>query len=179
MFSHPINEHLQLQLLLPHHAEPLFALIDANRAHIHPWLPWVDSTQAVNDTRAFITRSLKQFGDFDGAQFGIFYAGQIAGCIGMHYFDFQDRDTEIGYWLGAAFTGRGIMTAAVATLTGFALRELGLNRVEIRAAVGNRKSRAVPERLGFTLEGILRSATSLYGTRHDMAVYSMLAEEWR
>ena len=54
-----------------------------------------------------------------------------------------------------------------------------LNRIEIRAAVGNARSRAIPERLGFREEGTLREAELVDGAALDIVVYSMLASQWR
>ena len=54
-----------------------------------------------------------------------------------------------------------------------------MNRVVIRASVDNVRSRVIPHRLGFTLEGIERQSELLYDdTFQDMAIYSMLASEW-
>jgi ribosomal-protein-serine acetyltransferase len=50
--------------------------------------------------------------------------------------------------------------------------------VEVRAAPGNRRSRAIPERLGFRQEGILRDAEWLYDHYVDLVVYAMLADDW-
>ena len=54
-----------------------------------------------------------------------------------------------------------------------------LNRIEIRAAVGNARSRAIPERLGFKQEGTLREAERVGDAYLDAVVYSMLGSEWR
>jgi ribosomal-protein-serine acetyltransferase len=61
----------------------------------------------------------------------------------------------------------------------YGLHDLGLNRVEIRAAEFNTRSRAIPERLGFTQEGIIRQAEWLYDYYVDHVVYGMLSEEWK
>ncbi|MGH7179120.1 MAG: GNAT family N-acetyltransferase, partial [Tepidisphaeraceae bacterium] len=53
-----------------------------------------------------------------------------------------------------------------------------LNKVEIRAATQNVRSRRVPERLGFTMEGTLRQVNKLADGFHDLVVYGMLASEW-
>lgn len=74
--------------------------------------------------------------------------------------------------------GKGLMTKACETLVRHAFEDLGLNRVEIRAAVDNRKSRAIPERLGFQQEGVLRDAEWLYDRYADLVVYAMLAKDW-
>jgi ribosomal-protein-serine acetyltransferase len=91
----------------------------------------------------------------------------------------EKRQAEIGYWLDKDTQGKGIITRATTTLVTYAFQEYGLNKVEIHAAVGNKKSRAVPERLGFTQEGILRQTEWLNGRAHDMVVYGVLASEWK
>jgi ribosomal-protein-serine acetyltransferase len=67
----------------------------------------------------------------------------------------------------------------VCALLDHAFERWGLGRVEIRAGVLNARSRAIPQRLGFREEGVLRSAERI-GTRViDHAVYVMTAREWR
>jgi ribosomal-protein-serine acetyltransferase len=100
--------------------------------------------------------------------------GRIAGVIGYVSVDWSNRAAGIGYWLGEEFEGEGTMTAAVRALTGHALVEWELNRVEIRVATGNRRSRAIPERLGFREEGTLRGAQRIGDRYVDTVVYSML-----
>ena len=84
----------------------------------------------------------------------------------------------IGYWLGEEFQGKGIMTAASRILIHYAFDEFQLNRVEIRCAVGNTRSRAIPERLGFIQEGMIGDGEWLYDHYVDLIVYRMLAREW-
>jgi ribosomal-protein-serine acetyltransferase len=62
----------------------------------------------------------------------------------------------IGYWLAEDYQGRGIMTDCVRMLVDFCFNELDLNRVYITCGFGNKKSRAIPELLGFVQEGILQ-----------------------
>ena len=74
---------------------------------------------------------------------------------------------------------RGIVTRSCRVLIDYMFERLNMNRVVIRASVDNVRSRVIPHRLGFTLEGIERQAELLYDdTFQDMAVYSMLASEW-
>jgi ribosomal-protein-serine acetyltransferase len=56
--------------------------------------------------------------------------------------------------------------------------ELGLHRIEIRAGVENVRSRAIPERLGFTREGVLRGEGRGSGGFYDLVVYGLLEDEW-
>ena len=71
------------------------------------------------------------------------------------------------------------MTAAVTALLRHGFRTLEFNRIEIRVGVRNRRSRAIPERLGFRHEGTLRQVERLGDRFVDHAVYGMLAPEWR
>ncbi len=105
--------------------------------------------------------------------------GELQGVVGAHDIDEKEGHAAIGYWLAAEAAGRGLMTRSVRLLLAVLFEDLGLERVEIRCAMGNRPSCAVAERLGFQFEGILRSAQRLQGKFADMRVYSMLAAEWR
>ncbi|WP_054950512.1 GNAT family N-acetyltransferase [Numidum massiliense] len=179
MFYYPLTEGAELRLLEERHAKALFALTDANRASLREWLPWIDQTLDAIDTLQFIRAGLKQFANNDGFHCGIWFRGEIAGVVSYHFWDWRNRRTSIGYWLGADFRGRGLMTAAVRALTDYALGELQLNRVEIRCATGNERSCKVPLRLGFTHEGVLKETEWLYDRFVDHHVYAMLREAWR
>jgi len=168
-----------LRLLEERDAAPLYALIDANRAYLRQWLPWVDKEQSPNTTRAFLRAAQQQFADKRGGQYGIWQHGQLAGVVGQHPIDWANRACALGYWLGAAYQGRGLVTRACRALVSHAVRDLGLHRVEIRAATGNHRSRAIAERLGFRQEGVLRDAEWLYDHYVDLVVYAMLAPEWQ
>lgn len=178
MFRHPVNDHIFLKLLELQDAPALYDLIDSGREYLREWLPWVDQTRQVEDTARFIQTALGQFAASNGFQAGILYQGQLAGVVGFHQIDWHNRNTALGYWLGATYQGRGIMTAAVQAMVDIAFNEYHLHRVEIQAAVTNRKSRAIPERLGFTQEGVIRQAERLLDRFVDHAVYGMLAPDW-
>ncbi|POZ63721.1 GNAT family N-acetyltransferase [Chromobacterium alticapitis] len=162
------------------HAERLFALIEASRASLRAWLPWVDATRSVEDSRAFLT------GVTDGARDGAGCAcwlielnGELAGCIDIHGISKLNGSGLLGYWLADRFVGRGIMSGVVAQVLDVGFDDLGLNRIVIVAGVENARSRAVAERLGFAREGVQRDGLRLHGRFHDACQYSMLAREWR
>jgi ribosomal-protein-serine acetyltransferase len=171
-----IGEGSHLRLLDERDAPELHALIEANRERLSEWLPWA-AAQDPEDTRAFIAGAREQVARNDGFQVAIVRRARITGVIGHVSVDWGNRAAGIGYWLGEEFEGEGTMTAAVRALTGHALVEWQLNRVEIRVATGNRRSRAVPERLGFREEGTLRRAQRIGNRYVDTVVYSMLAED--
>jgi ribosomal-protein-serine acetyltransferase len=174
----PLAEGAYLRLLEESDANELHALIEANRAYLARWLPWA-SRQSPADTEQFIQRARKQQADDDGLQAAVVCDERIAGVVGYHSIEWVHRRTSIGYWLSEDRQGRGTMTAAVSALVDRALGELELNRVEIRAAVDNRRSRAIAERLGFHEEGTLRAAERIDDRYLDTVVYAMLAGDWR
>ena len=126
----------------------------------------------------FIRAARKQFVDNNGFQAAIVDGAQIIGAIGFHAVDWRNRSTSIGYWLAEDRQGRGTMTEAVRALVSHAFDVWKLNRVEIRAAVGNVRSRAIPERLGFKEEGVLRDGERIGERYEDSVVYAMLARDW-
>jgi ribosomal-protein-serine acetyltransferase len=158
-------------------AAELYALVDADRAYLARWLPWA-AGQSAADTLEFIRGTRRQMADDNGFQAAIVRDGAIAGAVGFHAVDWANRSTSIGYWLGERHQRRGTMTAAVRALVEHAVSVWQLNRVEIRAAPGNARSRAIPERLGFREEGTLRQAERIGEHYLDNVVYSVLASEW-
>ncbi len=76
--------------------------------------------------------------------------------------------------MDAAHQGKGIVTACCRAVAAHAFSELKLHRVVIRCAVENHRSRAIPERLGFSFEGIARQSEWLYDHFEDVAVYALL-----
>lgn len=159
------------------YTEQLFQLVNANRGCLREWLPWVDATESATDTESFITSAIRQYESGKGPQYAVFHEARMCGVCGFHPFDVANNIGGIGYWLSPAYTGKGIITSSVKTLVVAGFDEHRLNRIEIECATGNARSRAVPERLGFTFEGVLREREYLYGRYVDHAIYSMLAAE--
>jgi ribosomal-protein-serine acetyltransferase len=173
-----IADDSHLRLLDEQDARELHELIEANRAYLAPWLPWA-AGQTFEDTLDFIRGTRSQAEGNNGFQAAIVTEEGIAGMVGYVGLDWGNRSTRIGYWLDEGQQGRGTMTAAVRLLVDHALTVWRLNRVEIIVATGNRRSRAIPERLGFNEEGTLRQFQVIDGRYLDCVSYSMLAADWR
>ncbi|OPH52105.1 alanine acetyltransferase [Paenibacillus ferrarius] len=173
-----IDEELTLKVLEQEDAPALFALTDGSRHYLREWLPWVDGTEQIENTKSFIQFCQNQQASNNGFQTGIWFNGEIAGCIGYHAIDWSNQKTSIGYWLGENYQGNGIMTKSCKRLVEYAFKELDLNRVEIRCGVGNLKSKAIPEKLGFRQEGHIREAEWLYDHYIDHLVYGLLRRDW-
>ena len=172
-----VDERCQLRLIEESDAEELAALVDANRTYLSRWMPWAEAN-TIQDTQEHIRRAVEQVERDDGFQAVIVCDGRIVGAAGFHRIDRANRSTSLGYWLAEDAQGRGIMTRAVSAMVDHAFSQWGLNRVEIRCAPANRRSRAIPERLGFQEEGTLRQAERIGNRYLDNVVYSMLAGEW-
>lgn len=179
MFPRAIGDGIELRPLEECHAEALYRLVERNRARLRIWLPWVDTTRAVADCLEFIRTARAQRAAGEALHLGIWAGGQLAGGTGYRAIDRANRSASIGYWLDGEAEGRGIVTRSTAALTDHLIREMAVHRVEIRCAVGNTRSCAVPARLGFTREGVLRQAEWVNDRFQDLVVWSMLAHEWK
>ncbi len=173
-----IDADTEIRIMEERDAADIFALTDANRVHLRQWLPWVDGTRSIEDTRAFIRNVQIQRASNTGFGCVILYKRLVAGTISYHPIDWSSRRVEIGYWLGESFQGKGLMTKACKAMVAYAFDELHLNKVEIRCATGNTQSCAIPQRLGFTLEGVIRQAEWLYDHYVDLRMFGILVGEW-
>lgn len=174
MFSRQLTESIRISLALPQHAEEFFALTDRNREFLRQWLPWLDVTKTVGDTRNFLTQQLQRFARGESLNVIIFHDGAVAGVAGFNSIDRVNGIGYIGYWLGEEYNGRGIMTEVVRDLIAIGKEFYSLQKIDIRCATGNSKSRAIPIRLGFVHEGTLRRAERVYEQWHDHEVYALL-----
>jgi ribosomal-protein-serine acetyltransferase len=178
MFSYSFADGAELRLLEHQQAGELFALIDRNRTFLRRWLPEWDVQKSLDDCKALIKSSLEQLAANAGFTLGIWSEGRLAGVIGAGRLDWENRSTNLGYWLGESYQGKGLVTGASRAVIEYLFSELKLNRIEIRCATDNPKSCAVPKRLGFSKEGVLRQAQALDDRYLDIEIYGLLAEEW-
>lgn len=179
MFSFKVDKEISIELLQLHHTEELFTLIDTNREHLRKWLLWVDKRQSPVDLEPVIPIWLQNYADNNGFDAGIRFNGKLVGMIGLHYIDWKNKSTSIGYFLAEDAQGLGIITKSISALLDYLFDSLKLHRVEIQCAVNNHKSIAIPERLGFEKEGIKRDGQLLYDRYEDLVTYSLLASEWK
>ena len=177
MLSFRIDERRSLRSIEETDAEELYDRIVANRAYLAHWMPWA-AGQTLDGTREFIRTSRRQRANNQGFQLAIVVGGEIVGVLGFHRLDWQNRSTSIGYWIAEDAQGEGTVTEAVRALVDHAFGTWKLNRVEIRAGVENMRSRAIPERLGFVEDGVLRQAERVGDRFIDHVVYAMLAQDW-
>jgi len=130
------------------------------------------------DLAYFIDRVSLQAEQQTGLVMLIHYQQSMVGVIGFNSIDHLHRVCEIGYWIDVDHQGLGIATRSTERLIDFAFKDLKLNKVSIPVATQNTKSRSIPEKLGFQIEGVSREAEWLYDHYVDHAMYAILLSEW-
>lgn len=174
-----VNEHIKLELTAAHQCTALFRAIDKNRTHLSHFLSWVDLMQTETDSAAYLSLCENLQKEGKEISFMIFYQNHLVGRIGIHYINQQNKQGAIGYWLTEDAQGKGIIINACKTVISYGFNELGLNRIELKAATGNLKSQSVAQKLNFKKEGILRQAELVNGRFLDLMLFSTLKNEWQ
>jgi ribosomal-protein-serine acetyltransferase len=176
--SLPVGDRYQLRSIQLADAAELFALTDANRSYLRQWLPWLDMITQVEDTQEFIARRMRQFAANEGLTAAICDGGKIVGVVGFIRIEqCDDRIGYIGYWLAESHQGKGIMTESCRSLISYGFTTLKLDRVVITCDTANHRSGAIPLRLGFSYEGVIRDAEWLYNKSRDHDIYALLASD--
>ncbi len=174
----PVTESLVLEPLVQTHAEALYQLVNTNRQHLRKWLPWVDRMVSEEQFKQFTEEAEKRSAGDQDYPYIILHHGEMAGRIGMYNINRQNQCGSIGYWLGENFLGKGIVQQSCKAFINYAFINWNLNRIEIRCGTENHKSRAVPDKLGFLLEGVIRQAEFVNNHFIDLYCFSMLKEDW-
>jgi len=181
MFTFPLGEGAALLPRTVALADAYHELLVANRERLARWEPWAVQPPTPASTRSFLEASGRAW--LEGTELPVAIAvaagdrWQLVGSAGLRISAYS-QSADGGYWIDAAFEGRGLVTRAMTALLDRAFGPLGLARVALHTEVANRRSRAVAARLGFTEEGVCRQAISFPAGRRDEVVYGLLAAEW-
>ena len=162
--------------------QELFAAVGESREHIRPWMPWWDTHQTIEESRDWIIHQMSSWLLRETLNMGLWerVTGHTAGGIGLMPRNWDAGYFEIGYWLRASATGRGLMTEAAQLLTDYAFTHLHANRVEIRCDERNERSAAVARRLGFVQEARLRNdSITPTGELRNTLVFALTPEDSR
>lgn len=173
-----IHENLVLRQLRLNDYTDIYAAINNQREYLGKWLPFVEFTREPNDSKKFVESVIDLPEDNREYIFTIRYKNEFIGLIGFKNTDKQNKKTEIGGWLSENFQRQGIVTKSLKRLCSFAFEELAMNRIQIKCAVGNERSKSLPKRLGFTFEGIEQDGELLTGNIFtDIETYSKLKRD--
>ena len=100
MFIHKIEEDLSLKLIDLKDGERVFELTNKSRDYLRNWLPWLDSTKSIEDTKKFINVCLNGFAEKKSMNTVILFKGEIVGVAGYNQTNWSNKTAYIGYWLG-------------------------------------------------------------------------------
>lgn len=171
----PVDAEIHLVEIGLDDVQAIFTTLVHERDYFSEWLPFVDYTQNMSDTQAFVEQVV--YGDPNNLTCGIYYHNHFVGIVGLKDTDMANKKTEIGYWMSANYQKKGIMTRACKAVIDFAFDELGMNRIQLKAAAGNIKSQQVAERLGFKREGVEREGELHSRGFLDLIIFSLLRSE--
>jgi ribosomal-protein-serine acetyltransferase len=172
------TERLLIRMPKPGDGKVVFDAIQASINELKPWMPFAQKEQSELETEINIRDSYVKFLSRKDLRLLIFHkdTGEFIASSGLHRINWDVPKFEIGYWIDTRYRGKGYITEAVQGISNFAFNELEAQRIEIRCDSKNENSRKIPERLGFTLEGILKNDDiSVDGKElRDTCVYAII-----
>ena len=172
-----VNEDISLRQIEDADRERLAQLINREQEYLCQWLA-ENELKIMLEVGSFISISTMRYlmnGAFDA---GIWYRDQLVGIVSLQTINPEKRRSSIGYWLDREYQGLGIVTQSVSKVVDYAFTVYGLQELRIVSAVDNRKSCAIPERIGFRLENKRTEAEKINGKFHDVAVYLLRKDVW-
>lgn len=158
-------------------ARALYELLERNRSHVSQWLTWPNDIGTEEDMLKYLRIETKKNAIRSTIQMSIWFRNQAAGMIGFDFIDLQNKLGNMWYWLGEEFEGKGIMSESSKYAVHYAFSNVQLNRIEIRCAPENSKSRRIAINNGFLEEGLFRQAQWINGRCNDLVIYSLLKSD--
>jgi ribosomal-protein-serine acetyltransferase len=201
MFTLAIDNYLLVRTLHPDDAQELFQLLDQNRARLCPWIHPTSLPATAEATRKFtiecffnsldpmdaMTEYPDYFQELDHyyplsnppMEMGIWWKGHLVGEIVLSRMQDSYTAAEFGYWIGEEAEGNGLVTHCVSALMDYAIENLGIERFVIGCALDNRRSRAIPERLGYRLQATVPDGEVVGEFVYDRVIYAIQSTAWR
>jgi RimJ/RimL family protein N-acetyltransferase len=175
------TERLVIRCWQPDDAPLLKVAVDASLDHLRPWLPWAENEPQTLPEKVQLLRSFR--GKFDLGQdfvYAIFNRDEteVLGGTGLHT-RLGPNALEIGYWIRADTINRGLATEAAAALTRAAFEVNQVNRAEIHCDPANKRSAAVPRKLGYQHEATLRQRIQLADNSYrDLMIWTLFSSDY-
>ena len=178
MFDSTIKGQLRMRMIEKRHSKEFYDLISENKDHFSRWLTWTKNVEEISDAAEFIQRYLDKFADSSGILVGLWHKDKLIGTILIREIDHTVRSAEIGFFIDEGYQGRGWVTLMCKAMIAYIFEDLDMNKVTVQCASGNDRSMAVPRRLNFKQEGIIRQSYDLYGNYVDMHIFGLLKKEY-
>ncbi|MEL6474115.1 MAG: GNAT family protein [Pseudomonadota bacterium] len=153
----------------------------ASRANLEPFEPaWTADALSRADWSRRLRRWREQRRDGEAHVFLVRRRAdkRLAGGAALSNVRFGSVNSAgLGYWLGDAFKGDGLMTEAVVGVCSWAFQSLGLYRIEAGTVPENTASQAVLRRAGFKEEGRARGYLEINGRRRDHVMFGLIRSD--
>jgi ribosomal-protein-serine acetyltransferase len=173
----------ELILLRPYgeaDAEHLYSAVRESIPEVSRWLPWCHENYSIEESRDFIaSRNIASQGD-EWYSFAVFEksSNTFVGGVGINFINRVHQLANLGYWVRTSATGQGFATSATRLAARFGFAQLGLQRIEIVAAVDNVASQRVAEKAGAIREGVVRKRLLIHGQSQDAVLYSLIPADF-
>ena len=169
-------------LIRPYREEDASALYEAVRESLQEvsrWLPWCHENYSIEESKEFVGSRETAAHNGEWYSFAVFEreGTEFLGGVGLNFFNHVHKMANLGYWVRTSAAGRGVATTATRAVARFGFEQLGLQRIEIVAAVGNLSSQRVAEKVGAMREGVLRKRLLINGEPQDAVLFSLTAED--
>jgi RimJ/RimL family protein N-acetyltransferase len=173
------SDRLTIRVPRPGDGAEINAAVGETFDDLKVWMPWAQQMPTLEESESYVRRAQCQFLAREELTLFLFLKGTntMVGSSGLHRINWNIPKFEIGYWCRKRFQGQGYITESTETITKFAFETLGAKRVEIRCDLKNVRSRRIPDRLGFKLEGTFRNdSLSPSGELRDTLVFARIKE---
>ena len=154
-----------------------------NQAHLAPWEPRrTDAFYTTAFWQRQAAQSRNEFLDDRAVRLFLFENAaptRVAGAIGLgNIVRGAGQFGTLGYSLGAAWQGRGLMTEALGAVILYAFSDLRLHRLQANYLPRNERSARVLRRLGFVVEGVARDYLRIDGRWEDHVLTGLTNPDW-
>ena len=199
MFTLSVDNEISVRTFHPDDAEKLFKLLEQNRSRLHLWIGPSSLPETAQATRIYTIECY--FGSLDPLtaidtpyidevrpyfppsdppmELGIWFCGVLVGELSLSILEDSHSAAEFGYWIDAEHEGKGIITHCVSALMDYAIDNMKVERFVIGCALNNPRSRAVPERLAYSLQATIPNGEVVGEFIYDRVVYGIRSTEWR
>lgn len=179
-FAEMHDDHVRLRPLRGEDAPALFEAIRESIDMLVPWMPWCHSSYSLEEAQAWIRSSHDAWQSRSEFSFAVLAVGsdRMLGVCGLNWIEWPALRANLGYWVRTSEAGRGVATRAARLLAQFAFAQLGMERIEIVAAIDNQASQQVAIKLGAQREGLARRRVRIRQIQHDALVFSLVRQDW-
>jgi ribosomal-protein-serine acetyltransferase len=146
---------------------------------VSSWMPWCHPAYSVEEASAYVLSregAWKNDAEYGFGVFDVTTRGYLGG-VGLNFVNRIHQCANLGYWVRTSYARRGVASSAARLAARFGFEELGLQRIEILAAVENHPSQRAAEKAGAVREGVLRKRLLVNGQPQDAVLYSFIAED--